>query len=104
MRDIIPFIDQVKEMNLYYGNSTSNPTIHCTVFKDNNGALELARQPRYRPRTKHIAVKYHHFREYVRNKTVSISAIDTREQIADQFTKGLQVGTFEYLRYKLLGW
>jgi hypothetical protein len=104
MRDIIPLMDQVKEMDLIYGNASPQPKVHCTVFEDNNGTLELANKPRYRPRTKHIAVKYHHFREHVRNKLVSIEPIDTKEQIADQFTKGLQVGMFEYLRYKLLHW
>jgi len=78
--------------------------LHCTLFEDNNGALELASTPRYRPRTKHIAIKYHHFRERVQNGMIAIKPIDTRQQIADQFTKGLMVGNFEYLRYKLLGW
>ena len=91
-------------MDLVYGDSSPKPTVHCTVFEDNNGALELATNPRYRPRTKHIAIKYHHFREYVKKKLIQIKAIDTKEQIADQFTKGLQVGLFEYLRYKLLHW
>ena len=104
MRDIIPLMDQVKEMDLIYGNASPQPKVHCTVFEDNNGTLELANKPRYRPRTKHIAVKYHHFREHVRNKLVTVEPIDTKEQIADQFTKGLQVGMFEYLRYKLLHW
>ena len=74
------------------------------MFEDNNGALELATKPRYRPRTKHIVIKYHHFRERVSSGFISIKPINTSEQIADQFTKGLQVGTFQYLRYKLLGW
>ena len=104
MRDVIPLLDQVHEMHLIYGDKTPKPIVHCTVFEDNNGALELANTPRYRPRTKHIAIKYHHFREHVKKGLVEIKAIDTKEQIADQFTKGLQVGTFEYLRYKLLGW
>ena len=59
---------------------------------------------KFRPRTKHIAIKYHHFREKVQKGIISIEAIDTKEQIADQFTKGLQVGVFQYLRSKLLGW
>ena len=104
MRDIIPFVDQINEMDEIFGKLSPKPTVHCTLFEDNNGALELATAPRYRPRTKHIAVKYHHFREHVRNGKVSIKPIDTLEQIADQFTKGLQKGTFEYLRYKLIGW
>ena len=104
MRDLIPFVDQVKELANIFGNNEQNIKLHCTLFEDNNGALELATTPRYRPRTKHIAVKYHHFRERVKNGTVNMESINTNEQLADQFTKGLQVGTFRYLRSKLLGW
>ena len=104
MRDLIPFVDQVKELEEVFGQKGEKVVLHCTLFEDNNGALELANAPRYRPRTKHIAIKYHHFRERVQNGTIKIKSIDTNEQIADQFTKGLQVGTFNYLRNKLLGW
>ena len=104
MRDIIPLQDLMQELNGIFGKKEITPNVHCKLFEDNNGALELARAPRYRPRTKHIAIKYHHFREHVANKKISIHAIDTKEQIADQFTKALQQGVFEYLRYKLLGW
>ncbi len=104
MRDVIPLMDQVKEMDLIYDRTTPKPVIHCTLFEDNNGALELATKPRYRPRTKHIAIKYHHFREHVQNGKVTIEHIDTKDQIADQFTKGLQLAIFQFLRYKLLGW
>jgi len=104
MRDLIPFTDQIAELASTLGSQEKKVKLHCTLFEDNNGALELATKPRYRPRTKHIAIKYHHFREKVSNGLVDIQPIDTREQIADQFTKGLQVGTFEYLRNKLLGW
>ena len=104
MRDVIPFLDQTQEMESIYGHDKECPVIHCKLFEDNNGALELAREPRYRPRTKHIAIKYHHFREHVKTGRISINAIDTTEQIADQFTKGLSKGVFEYLCYKLMGW
>ena len=77
---------------------------HSTIFKDNNGALELTRAPKYRPRTKHIAIKYHHFRDHVKNKMIRIEAIHTKEQIADIFTKPLDKQQFEYLRNKLIGW
>ena len=58
----------------------------------------------YRPRTKHIVVKYHHFSEHVKRGFMSIKPIDTRDKIADRFKKGLQSGTFKHPRYKLLGW
>ena len=104
MRDLIPFVDQVKELEEVFGQKGEKVILHCTLFEDNNGALELANAPQYRPRTKHIAIKYHHFRERVQNGTIKIKPIDTNKQIADQFTKGFQVGTFKYLRSKLLGW
>jgi hypothetical protein len=104
MRDLIPFIDHIQEMDTIYDQLTTTPIVSCTLFEDNNGALELARTPRYRPRTKHIAIKYHHFREHVKSGRIKILAIDTREQIADQFTKGLSADIFKYLRFKLMGW
>ena len=43
------------------------PAIHCTLFKDNSGALELACIPKMQPCTKNINIniKYHHFHDYV---------------------------------------
>jgi len=34
------------------------PTMHCRAFEDNSGALEMAKNPKYHPRTKHIHVGY----------------------------------------------
>jgi hypothetical protein len=104
MRDVIPFIDRMNELDGIFGNNSPKPNIHCTLFEDNNGALELANSPRYRPRTKHIAIKYHHFREHVKTGKISIHAIDTKQQIADIFTKALPAPSFTYLRQKLIGW
>ena len=105
MADVIPFLDQVQEqMDKIFETESPKVNVQCTLFEDNNGALELAMKPRYRPRTKHIAIKYHHISEHVTRGLVSVKPIDTTEQLADQFTKGLQQSTFEYLRSKLLGW
>eukprot|EP00957_Ditylum_brightwellii_P008323 630092-Ditylum_brightwellii.AAC.1 len=51
----------------------------CTVFEDNNGCIELAKCPRMRPRTKHIAIKYHHFRSKVKDGSIRIERIDTHD-------------------------
>jgi hypothetical protein len=45
----------------------AKPHVYCKAFEDNSGALELARLPKLRPRTKHINVCYHHFCKHVRN-------------------------------------
>jgi hypothetical protein len=84
----------------------ANPTIlHSTVFEDNNGALALATSPKITPRTKHIAVKYHHFRSKIgADKGIIIQRIDTSEQKADMFTKGLGAQQFAYIRGLVMGW
>ena len=105
MRDLIPsreLLDEVSQI-LQYSAPDQSKTI-STVFEDNNGALELAKCPRMRPRTKHIAIKYHHFREHVTSGNIKVESIDTSVQIADIFTKPLTRTKFETLRKLLLGW
>ncbi|HUW48576.1 MAG TPA: Ty1/Copia family ribonuclease HI [Patescibacteria group bacterium] len=80
------------------------PKIHCKLFEDNSGALEMAKTHKYRPRTKHLNVKLHHFRDYVERKEISIHKIDTLEQLADYLTKPVSVDILQYLRPKVMGW
>ena len=59
---------------------------------------------KFSPRTKHIAIKYHHFLKYVDQEVAQIESINTKEQTADIFTKPIDDGLFVYLRSKLCGW
>ena len=105
MRELIPFAGLVEELNDILNKDKLKPVVKYKLFEDNNGALELAKSPRYRPRTKHIALKYNYFRNFVKEDRVQILPIDTKEQIADIFTKGIcNVTLFKYLRPKLLDW
>ena len=104
MRDVIPLMALLNEVHKLWDTPSIKPDILCKLFEDNNGALELARAPKYRPRTKHIALKYHHFRDHVKSGKVQILPVDTKNQIADQFTKGLADNTFIHLRSMLMGW
>ena len=47
------------------------------VWSHDEKAMEQARLPKMRPRTKHINLRYHHFREYVRLEKIKIFAIST---------------------------
>ncbi len=67
----------------------SKPHVYCKVFEDNSGALELARLPKLRTRTKHINVCYHHFCKHVQKGLIKIFPVDTKDQIADALTKAL---------------
>ena len=77
---------------------------HSTLFEDNAGTLQLATEPKHRPMTKHACVKYHHIRQYVKKKIISIRAIDTNNQQADIFTKPLALEQFRKLRQLIMGW
>jgi hypothetical protein len=83
---------------------TKTPQVHCKAFEDNSGALEMARTPKMRPRTKHLSIKYHHFREAVEDGLVLIHSIGTKQQLANIFTKPLPQDTFVYLHMQIMGW
>jgi len=57
-----------------------------------------------RPRTKHLNIKYHHFREEVKKGNVSIYYKMTEDQIADIFTKPLPETSFIKFRERNMGW
>jgi hypothetical protein len=82
----------------------SDSFTHSTVFKDNKGCVNLALAPKLRPRTKKIALKYHHFRSHVAIGAIKIQWIDPKYQLVDIFTKPLCTSVFEYLHFLLLGW
>ena len=103
LRDVIPIKGLIEEINRAYKLMSSTPTINCILFEDNNGALELATAPKIRPRPKHIAVKYHHFRSHVQNGSIKIKAIDTTQQQADMLPKPLSLQVFVYIRKLIMG-
>jgi hypothetical protein len=106
MRDLLPMRALLQEVATVMNLTSSKPVkVLSKVFEDNNGALTLAIAPKINPRTKHIAVKYHHFREHIGvEKGIEIVKIDTKDQLADAFTKGLPKDQFENLRKRLIGW
>ena len=67
VRALLPLKSLTKEVN-------DNLVIDCdnlkflsssTVYEENNGAIVVATSPRMTPSSKHIAVKYHWFRQHV---------------------------------------
>ena len=57
------------------------------LFIDNQGAINLCKNPIHQQRSKHIDVKYHFIRSEVRAGNVIPRYIPTNENIADLFTK-----------------
>jgi hypothetical protein len=75
LREVISLMELLKEAKAHgTPNVMVMPAIHCKVFEDNSGALAMAQVPKMRPRTKHLNVKYHHFRTYVANGEITLHA------------------------------
>ena len=104
MREVLPLMRIMKEVSNVIKANASKPEFHCQVFEDNKSCITVASADKFTPRTKHIALKFHHFRSFVKSKTIRIESIGTKEQVADIFTKPLDDATFFYLRKKLCGW
>ena len=110
-RELIPILELTKEMCSYHIKShPATPKIHCKIFEDNSGALEMACSPKICPRTKHINNAYHHFGEYMQpasddaKPTVEIVPVSTEEQLGDMQTKPLPAPAFIEFHKTLLGW
>ena len=65
----------------------------------------MATSKKFTPRTKHIAVKHHHFREAVNSGSIQIHHVHTLKQLADKSTKPLKVDQFGYVpTYVRISW
>lgn len=73
-----------------------------TLYIDNRSAVDLAKNPVFHGRSKHIDIRYHFIRECVEQGLIIIKHISTGEQRADILTKALSAAKFERMR-KLLG-
>ena len=105
MRQVILMMNIITEISCVFDIYVPKPEVHCKVFEDNCCIITIAKAQKFTPRTKHIALKYHHFCRYVKAKIIQIYyPIGTVEQTADIFMKPLDNKTFLYLRKKLNGW
>ena len=73
-------------------NDLRIPGVHIDavpLYIDNNSALKLTRNPEFHSRSKHIDVKHHFIREKVDDGIINTLRVETSDNLADIFTKGL---------------
>ena len=104
IRELLPLKRILKEVGKTFGKNKFRVITYSTIFEDNSGALTLAQCPKMTPRSKHIAVKYHFFRQFVTRGELEIRKVESSKQKADILTKGLTQQKFEQIRQLLLGW
>ena len=104
-REVLPLMRLAKELDEKgFGYAATTPVVRCTVFEDNSGAVEIARVPKIRPRTKHLCCQIFHFRHHVENGDLKVLQIGTKDQEADIFTKSVDRPTLRRLRLRIQGW
>jgi len=59
------------------------------IFVDNQGAIELAHNPEFHARTKHIAIQEHYGREKVTTGKIELAYLHTGDIVANCLTKNL---------------
>jgi hypothetical protein len=80
-----------------YGYKLTKVPLLC----DNESAIRMADNPVEHSRTKHIAIRYHFLRDHQQKGDIEIAYINTKEQLADIFTKPLDEQTFNKLSHEL---
>ncbi|OMO62984.1 Integrase, catalytic core [Corchorus capsularis] len=77
-------------------------SLPCSVYSDNLGATQLAANPIFHARTKHIETSYHFIRDLVCKRFLQVFHVHSQSQLADIFTKGLSSPVFHPFKHKLL--
>jgi hypothetical protein len=108
LQEAIPIIELLKEIwshgHIWDTLSSHMTKVHCKVFEDNSGAIEIAKFPKYRPWTKHLNIRLFHFWGYVDWSEITIHKIKSEDQPADVLTKPLSDNPFGKHRKRINGW
>ncbi|CAL0319322.1 unnamed protein product [Lupinus luteus] len=84
----------MKELSLSNGEAVE-------LKVDNQSAINLAKNPVFHGRSKHIEIKFHYLRDQVAKGRIKLQHCETDLQIADVLTKSLKFARFRILRDKM---
>ena len=109
LRDTIPIQNLVKEVSCIFHLPDPITDFCVTVHEDNLSAISVAESLKFTPRTKHIAIKFHHFCSRVqtlfnKSEDIRLKYILTKQQLADILIKPVIDGSFFKLCHMLCGW
>lgn len=90
----------LKMLSKDFGLVTTEP---IQINGDNQGSLQLAKNPVINDRSKHIDIKHHYIREKCNDGTIDLTYVPTNENIADVMTKAVSKGKLNFFDSSLFG-
>ena len=84
-----------------YSELEFNIPTTSTIFTDNQAAISISHHPEFHARTKHIDINYHFLRDLISIKTINTVYVNTKDNLADLFTKGLPRITHQDLTHRI---
>ena len=84
--------------SLYSKLNFSLPTT-STIFTDNKAAIAISHHPESHAQTKHIDICYHFLHDLVNARTINMVYVNTHNNLANLFTKGLSRITHQDLTH-----
>ena len=80
---------EAKFLRQLLADMTGNSCQNVLIYDDNQGAINLAYNPVYHQRSKHIDIRYHFIRDEIQKGVVDLIYVPTSNNVADIFTKPL---------------
>ena len=84
LRDVVEFL----------GYKQSEATV---IFEDNNACIHLSKNHQFHRKTKHINIRWFYVREKCHSNEIVLYRIDSKNNVADLFTKNISGQQFRYL-------
>jgi hypothetical protein len=81
-RDVVWLRSLLSEMGFSQGISTK-------IYEDNQSCIKIAISTKQLPGTKHIDIRHHFIRQRIESGEIELEGINTRNMVADIFTKSL---------------
>ena len=70
LREVLPLMTIMEEINKLFPLLIQKSKFVCQIHEDNQSCIKMATGTKFPLRTKHIALKYHHFRSNVKSGPV----------------------------------
>jgi hypothetical protein len=92
-------------LNRVFGDllGTKDVATPVQIYGDNQGSIDLVKNPVKHNRSKHIDIKYHFIRDLYTANRIGLNYVRSDDNIADIMTKALPRCKFDKFRQPLFG-